>query len=244
MDRLGISLGIDWDHIGINWDQRGVGRGCTEIMKTHAENTRLRSRMNAELNEDSTCFGAERPSYCIKSGEKVFIVPLSHRRNWNVLRRAAYLPAVLMLLLVASASSQKSSAPAPEKVVAIRAANLIDGVSAQPRHNVLIVIRGNRIESVSEGGSEPTGAARINLGSDVTVLPGLIDTHTHIFLQGEEPSEGGYDAQLLKHPSSYRAARATMSVRRALEQGFTTLRDVETEGAGYGDVGIKEAINK
>jgi imidazolonepropionase-like amidohydrolase len=74
------------------------------------------------------------------------------------------------------------------------------------------------------------------------VMPGLIDTHTHIFLQGEDPSED-YDAQLLKHPSSYRAARATMSVRRALEQGFTTLRDVETEGAGYGDVGIKQAIN-
>ncbi|HKR97167.1 MAG TPA: amidohydrolase family protein, partial [Candidatus Angelobacter sp.] len=52
-----------------------------------------------------------------------------------------------------------------------------------------------------------------------------------------------YDDQLLKHPSSYRAARATVSVRRALEEGFTTLRDLETEGAGYGDVGIKEAIN-
>src|SRR5437868_8869937 len=71
----------------------------------------------------------------------------------------------------------------------------------------------------------------------------MIDTHTHIFLQGEEPAEGGYDVQLLKHPSSYRAARAVVAARRALEQGFTTVRDVETEGAGYGDVGIKEAIN-
>ncbi len=161
-------------------------------------------------------------------------------------RRATILPAVLLLSFLAvqnSSWAQKPAAAAGEKVIAIRAATLIDGISAQPRHNVLVVIRGNRIESVSEGGSEPTGAAVINLGSGVTVLPGLIDTHTHIFLQGEEPSEGGYDAQLLKHPSSYRAARATMSVRRALEQGFTTLRDVETEGAGYGDVGIKEAIN-
>jgi imidazolonepropionase-like amidohydrolase len=77
----------------------------------------------------------------------------------------------------------------------------------------------------------------------VTVLPGLIDTHTHIFLQGEDPKVESYDDQLLKHPSSYRAARAAVAARRALEQGFTTLRDVETEGAGYGDVGIKEAIN-
>jgi imidazolonepropionase-like amidohydrolase len=140
--------------------------------------------------------------------------------------------------------AQKTPAAAPaEKVIAIRAATLIDGVATQPRHNVLIVVRGNKIESVSEGGAAPAGATIVNFGPQVTVLPGLIDTHTHIFLQGEAPEEGGYDAQLLKHPSSYRAARATNSVRRALEQGFTTLRDVETEGAGYGDVGIKEAIN-
>ncbi|HEV7522914.1 MAG TPA: amidohydrolase family protein [Candidatus Angelobacter sp.] len=140
-------------------------------------------------------------------------------------------------------AAQPKSSPAPEKVIAIRAANLIDGISAQVRHNVLVVIKGNRIESVTTGGTPPAGATVINLPADVTVLPGLIDTHTHIFLQGEDPAEGGYDIQLLKHPSSYRAARAAVAARRALEQGFTTLRDVETEGAGYGDVGIKEAIN-
>src|SRR5512138_67152 len=78
--------------------------------------------------------------------------------------------------------------------------------------------------------------------SRATVLPGLIDAHTHIFLQGEDPAEGGYDVQLLKYPLAYRAASATAAARRALEQGFTTIRDVETEGAGYGDVGIKQAI--
>ena len=109
---------------------------------------------------------------------------------------------------------------------------------------MLIVIKGNKIESVTDGGNPPAGATVINLPAGVTVLPGLIDTHTHIFLQGEDPAEGGYDVQLLKHPSSYRAARAAVAARRALEQGFTTLRDVETEGAGYGDVGIKEAIKR
>ena len=78
--------------------------------------------------------------------------------------------------------------------------------------------------------------------SHATVFPGLIDSHTHIFLQGEDPAQGGYDANILKYPLALRAARATVSARRALEQGFTTLRDLETEGAGYGDVGIKEAI--
>jgi imidazolonepropionase-like amidohydrolase len=144
---------------------------------------------------------------------------------------------------VAQTAAQPKGSPAAEKVVAVRASNLIDGVSSQVRHNVLILIKGNRIESVTAGGNPPSGATIINLPADVTVLPGLIDTHTHIFLQGEDPAEGGYDIQLLKHPSSYRAARAAVAARRALEQGFTTLRDVETEGAGYGDVGIKEAIN-
>jgi imidazolonepropionase-like amidohydrolase len=139
--------------------------------------------------------------------------------------------------------AKKAGQPASEKVIAIRAATLIDGVANQPRHNVLIVVKGNKIESVSDGGNPPAGATVIELPASMTVLPGLIDTHTHIFLQGEDPAEGGYDIQLLKHPSAYRAARATVSARRALEQGFTTLRDLETEGAGYGDVGIKEAIN-
>ncbi len=159
-----------------------------------------------------------------------------------MLLRSAILALSLTLFSV-PLTAQATKTAAPEKPVAIRAAVLIDGVAAQPRHNVLIVIRGNHIESVSEGGTPPAGATVINFGPNQTVLPGLIDTHTHIFLQGEDPAQGGYDIQLLKHPSSYRAARAVVSARRALEEGFTTLRDVETEGAGYGDVGIKEAIN-
>jgi imidazolonepropionase-like amidohydrolase len=132
-------------------------------------------------------------------------------------------------------------APAPP-VTVIRAGVLIDGVSNSPRTNQVIVIRGNRIESVGTGAA-PAGARVIDL-SGATVLPGMIDGHTHVFLQGEEPSEGGYDVQLLKYPLAYRAARATVAARRALEQGFTTIRDVETEGAGYGDVGIKRAIEE
>jgi imidazolonepropionase-like amidohydrolase len=132
---------------------------------------------------------------------------------------------------------------APEAVTVIRAGTLIDGVSATPRSGQVIVVRGNRIESVGDAASAkiPSGARVIDL-TKATVLPGLIDSHTHIFLQGEDPAEGGYDAQLLKHPLAFRAARAAVSARRALEQGFTTIRDVETEGAGYGDVGIKQAI--
>ena len=128
-------------------------------------------------------------------------------------------------------------------VTVIRAGTLIDGKSDKVRHDQVIVVRGNKIESVSDAANAkvPDGAAVIDL-SKQTVLPGLIDSHTHIFLQGEDPAQGGYDANILMAPLALRAARATVSARRALEQGFTTLRDLETEGAGYGDVGIKEAI--
>src|ERR1700754_2513251 len=134
---------------------------------------------------------------------------------------------------------------APEATVVVRAQTLIDGVSAQPRHNQDILIRGNHIVDVTPPGAHPppAGAQLIDLGS-ATVLPGLIDTHTHIFLQGEVPAAGGYDVQLLKFPASYRVARAIVAAHRALEQGFTTIRDVETEGAGYGDVGVKQAIDE
>ncbi len=149
-------------------------------------------------------------------------------------------------LLSARTARAENTSPASSPVTMIRAGVLIDGVSNTPRRNVLITVRGNVITDVADSAaltpaSIPAGVTFIDL-SQATVLPGLIDVHTHIFLQGEVPSEGGYDIQLLKYPLAFRAARATVSVRRALEQGFTTLRDMETEGAGYGDVGIKQAI--
>src|SRR5437588_7921565 len=150
---------------------------------------------------------------------------------------------LVLAACLTSVAQEASNAPALRQVAVIRAGVLIDGKSDSPRHNQVIVIRGNRIESVTDAATSklPPGGTVIDL-SNATVLPGLIDSHTHIFLQGEDPAQGGYDANILKYPLSLRAARATVSVRRALEQGFTTLRDVETEGAGYGDVGIKQAI--
>jgi imidazolonepropionase-like amidohydrolase len=153
--------------------------------------------------------------------------------------------AVLCSLLAGFAAllGRPLPARAADAVTVIRAGTVIDGKSSAPRRDQVIIVRGNRIEGVGDAASAkiPERAAVIDL-SRATVLPGLIDAHTHIFLQGEDPAEGGYDVQLLKYPLSFRAARATVAARRALEQGFTTIRDVETEGAGYGDVGIKQAI--
>ncbi len=147
-----------------------------------------------------------------------------------------------VLLTAISALAQTQAKPAA--VTVVRAGMLIDGKSSTPRPGQVIVIRGNRIESVGDAAltKVPEGARVVDL-SQATVLPGLIDSHTHIFLQGEDPAEGGYDAQLLKQGIAFRAVRASLAVRRALEQGFTTIRDVETEGAGYGDVGIRQAID-
>jgi imidazolonepropionase-like amidohydrolase len=146
----------------------------------------------------------------------------------------------------ALAQGAAQDAPVPRtQIIIVRAGSLIDGVSDKPRRDVDVVIRGERILEIIPARSRALapGDTLIDLGSS-TLLPGLIDTHTHIFLQGEDAAEGGYDIQLLKYPASYRAARATVSVRRALEQGFTSIRDLETEGAGFGDVGIKQAINE
>ncbi len=165
----------------------------------------------------------------------------------RVQQKLHFLVSWIGLSLLAAPAAGQAAPPAAQKeqVTVIRAGTLMDGKSEQPRRNQLIVIRGNRIASVQDASAAeiPAGAKVVDL-SRATVLPGLIDSHTHIFLQGEDPAEGGYDIQLLKYGLAYRAARAVVAARRALEQGFTTIRDVGTEGAGYGDVGIKRAIER
>ena len=153
----------------------------------------------------------------------------------------AVLVSFLLIVNCWAQSDQQTVKP----LTVIRAGAVIDGVSNSVRRDLVITVRGNVIIEVADASSAkiPADAKVIDL-SQATVLPGLIDAHTHIFLQGEVPAEGGYDIQLLKYPLAFRAARATVSARRALEEGFTTIRDMETEGAGYGDVGIKMAIER
>ena len=124
--------------------------------------------------------------------------------------------------------------------VAIRAGRLIDGKSEKPLENAVIVIEGDRIASVTAGGSAPAGVEIIDL-SKATVLPGFIDTHTHVLLQGDITAEE-YDAQLLKQSIPYRAILAARNAHIALSHGFTAIRDLETEGAMYADVDVKTAI--
>src|SRR5262250_2923900 len=151
--------------------------------------------------------------------------------------------AALRALVPASAQSPAASEakPAhPAKRIAIRAGHLIDGKSDKVFDNVLVLIDGESIVSVTPGGSPPAGVEAIDL-SRSTLLPGFIDLHTHVLLNGDITPED-YDQQLLKESIPYRAILAARNARIALDHGFTTLRDLETEGAMYADVDVKNAI--
>jgi imidazolonepropionase-like amidohydrolase len=143
------------------------------------------------------------------------------------------------LLLLTSSILTAQTAP---RHVAIRCGRLIDGTGSAPRANAVILIEGERIREVGSGLAIPAGAEVIDL-SHSTVLPGLIDNHTHILLGGDITA-ADYDEQLLKESIPFRAIRATVHVRTALLHGFTTMRDLETEGAMYADVDVKTAINR
>ena len=154
------------------------------------------------------------------------------------------LGAVFLLLApcVTPCRAQMAAPTAP--LIVIQAGVLIDGQSVVSKKHQLIFVRGERIEKVTDGSTAIPADAKVLDLSNATVLPGLIDSHTHLFLWGEDPAKGGYDANILNAGISLRAARATYAAKRALEQGFTTIRDLETEGAGYGDIEIKQAIEE
>jgi len=150
---------------------------------------------------------------------------------------AAATPALLGSPRNSGQTKEKEAAP---KKIAIRAGRLIDAKSDVPIANALILIEGDKIVSVAAGASAPAGVEVIDL-SKSTVLPGFIDVHTHVLLNGDITAED-YDAQLLKESIPYRAILAARNARIALDHGFTTMRDLETEGAMYADVDVKTAI--
>jgi imidazolonepropionase-like amidohydrolase len=123
----------------------------------------------------------------------------------------------------------------------LKPARVFDGAAVH--ENWLVVVRGKKIESVGSADNVaiPKGAGVVSLPG-ATLLPGLIDGHTHLLLHPY--NEASWDDQVLKEPLSLRVCRATNHARATLLAGFTTIRDLGTEGAGYADVGIKQAIDE
>jgi len=129
-------------------------------------------------------------------------------------------------------------------VTLIHAGHVVDVRAGKLQNDQGIVVKNDRIEAIGPwaqvSAKAPADAKRIDLSSR-TVLPGLIDVHTHVLLQGDVTAED-YDQQLLKESVPYRTLRAAAAARLALGYGFTAIRDLETEGAGYADVDLKRAI--
>ena len=158
---------------------------------------------------------------------------------------AAIAPSALPVL--AQTASLTGPVPVAEQPASsieyVRAGKLLDVRSGKVLDNQIIVIRGARIDRVAPAREEqiPAGAKVVDL-SRATVLPGLIDCHTHIMLADTDNSH--YEEYLLKDSYQYRTILATLNVKRDLEAGFTAMRDVETEGAMYSDVDVRNAINQ
>jgi imidazolonepropionase-like amidohydrolase len=145
------------------------------------------------------------------------------------------------LILLASLLLLPGAVPAEETAVLLRPARVFDGVDARPHEGWSVLVRGERIEAVGPGLSPPAGARVIDLPG-ATLMPGLIEGHSHLFLHPY--NETSWDDQVLKEPLALRTARAVNHARATLMGGFTTVRDLGTEGAGYADVGLKQAIEQ
>jgi imidazolonepropionase-like amidohydrolase len=141
--------------------------------------------------------------------------------------------AVLLAALAVPAGAQS--------VYLLKPAQVFDGVQRQPHAGWAVLVRGERIEAAGPNLAAPAGATVIDLPG-MTLMPGMIEGHSHLFLHPY--NETPWDDQVLHEPLALRTARATVAARNTLMAGFTTVRDLGTEGAGYADVGLKQAIEQ
>jgi imidazolonepropionase-like amidohydrolase len=150
---------------------------------------------------------------------------------------------LLLCLTVLLPFQTQRPAPAPESVYLLKPAHVFDGESAQLHDNWAILVRGEKIEAVGPTATinAPANAKVIELAG-LTLMPGLIEAHSHVLLHPY--SETVWNDQVARESLSLRVARATNHLRNTLQAGFTTVRDLGTEGAGYADVGLKQAVEQ
>jgi imidazolonepropionase-like amidohydrolase len=134
-----------------------------------------------------------------------------------------------------------SVATAADPVYLLKPARVFDGLDPKPHEGWTVLVRGEKIAAAGPNVTAPPDATTIELPGD-TLMPGLIEGHSHLFLHPY--NETAWDDQVLHEPLALRTARATVAAKATLLAGFTTVRDLGTEGAGYADVGLKQAIEQ
>ena len=167
-------------------------------------------------------------------GGLVLEVRVTTRLRGRLAMVLALMPAII------AASQDRSSPSQPEAVYLLRPARVFDGESLHV--GWVVMIRGRRIESAGPAaGAAGAGAQVIDLPG-ATLMPGLIDAHAHVLLHPYD--ETPWNDQVLREPESLRVARAVNHLRATLHAGFTTIRDLGTEGAAYADVGLRQAVEQ
>jgi len=144
------------------------------------------------------------------------------------------LMALLALIALPAAASEPPS-------ILLRPAQVFDGVDPSPHRGWQVLVTGDRIAAVGPALTVPAGTQTIDLPGE-TLMPGMIEGHGHLFLHPYD--ETPWDDQVLHEPLALRTARAVVAAERTLQAGFTTERDLGTEGAGYADVGLRQAIEE
>jgi imidazolonepropionase-like amidohydrolase len=152
---------------------------------------------------------------------------------------------LLVVLASRTAAQAATTTPAivPDAPVAyvLKPARVFDGMDPKPHDGWMVLVRGNKIEAVGAQMATPAGAVVVELPS-ATLLPGLIEGHSHLFLHPY--NETPWNDQVLFESLALRTARATVAAKATLMAGFTLVRDLGTEGAGYADVGLRDAIEQ
>ncbi len=160
------------------------------------------------------------------------------------IQSAAFVTVVVMSTLAIHTAAQ--SAPPPPTSIVVKAAKLLDVRKGAYLENGAIWIEGDRIKEVGRASDIQAHAQKtarlIDLGR-ATLLPGLIDCHTHIMARIPE-GDDGYILNLATKSQAFRALEGAYNARITLQAGYTTIRDVESEGSGYSDVALRDAINQ
>ena len=153
--------------------------------------------------------------------------------------RAVFL-SLAVCFLFAMAGAQQN---APAKIIALRASRMLDVKSGSMVHDAVLLIQDEKITAAGASLKIPAGAEIVDLGN-ATLMPGLIDCHTHLMARMSDDDPQSYGLSLLTKSQAFRALEGAADARITLRAGFTAVRDVESEGSGYADIALRDAINQ